>query len=125
MLTNEDEANARALHTQYMDALGQGDMDAVADLFAFPAVCKGFLEDILVATDKASLLSTYAKLIAVAPKAHRIEHLGIDVSYVRPQVLMLTMKYKQYGADDAVIHNGQALYFMKPVDETLKIFAVV
>ena len=125
MLTNDDEANARDLHTQYMDALGQGDMDTVADLFAFRAVCKGFLEDLLVATDKASLLSTHTKLIAVAPKAHRTELLGIDVSYVRPQVFMLTMNYKQYGADDTVIHNGQALYFMKPVAETLKIFAVI
>lgn len=125
MLSNEDETSMRRLHEQYMQALGSGDMAAVADLFTFPAVLKGFLDDIVVAEDNNSLLSAYDALIAAAPKAQRLELLGLDLSYIRPQVFLLTMNYKQFDASDALLHTGQALYFMKPVDGELKLFAVV
>ena len=125
MLAVEDKAKAEQLHSEYMQALSAGDMESVAALFTFPAVFKGFLEDVIVAEDARQVPGAYAKLIAVAPKAARMQLLGIDVSMVRPQVLMLTMTYEQFGADDKRIHSGQALYFMKPVDGVLKLFAVI
>jgi len=68
MWSAEDETKVRTAHGQYFQALGSGDMDALAENFVFPAVFKGFLEDAVIATDKNSLLATYQKLIAAAPR---------------------------------------------------------
>lgn len=125
MWSAEDEAAVRLAHGQYFQALGSGNMDGLAQNFVFPAVFKGFLEDPVVATDKASLLATYEKLIAVAPKATRTELVGQDVSYLRPDVYMLTMNYRQFGVNDSLIHEGRAVYFMKRVGDAFKLFAVV
>jgi hypothetical protein len=119
-----DEAKVRERHSAYFEALGSGDMGALAENFTFPAAFKGFLEDVVIATDKDSLAVTYTNLIAAAPKATRTEMLGTDVDYVRPGVYVLTMRYKQFGADDALIHEGRALYFMKSVNNEFKLFAV-
>ena len=124
MSSTDDEAKVREAHNQYFQALGSGDMDALADNFTFPAAFKGFLEDVVIATDKDSLIATYEKLIAAAPKASRTEVRGLDVSYVRPGVYSLTMSYEQYGADDALIHEGRAIYFLKSVNDDFKLFAV-
>jgi len=124
MSSAEDEARIRQTHGQYFQALGKGDMAALAETFVFPAAFKGFLDDVVIATDKASLLATYERLIAAAPKASRTELRGTDVDYLRPGVYVLTMSYAQYGADDALIHAGRALYFMKRVDDDFKLFAV-
>ncbi|MGI9327810.1 MAG: hypothetical protein ACR2PZ_21510 [Pseudomonadales bacterium] len=120
----KDAAQVRSVHDQYLQALGAGDMDTVAELFTFPAAFKGFLDDVILATDKASLLAAYEQLIAVAPTATRMELLDVEVNYIRPQVYELAMIYEQYGAEDALIHSGRAVYFMKPVDGAFKIFAV-
>jgi hypothetical protein len=120
----DDEAKVREAHSRYFQALGSGDMDALAENFTFPAAFKGFVEDVLLATDKESLITTYEKLIAAAPKASRTEIRATDVSYLRPGVYMLTMSYEQYGADDALIHEGRAMYFMKRVNDDFKLFAV-
>jgi hypothetical protein len=125
MWSAEDEAAVRLAHGRYFESLGSGNMNGLAENFVFPAVFKGFLEDPVIATDKTSLLATYEKLIAAAPKGTRTELVGQDVSYLRPDVYMLTMDYKQYGADDSLIHEGRAVYFMKRVGDTFKLFAVV
>lgn len=125
METVEDDAHVRALHERYLQALGQGDMAAVATLFAYPAVLKGFLDDVVVATDAAALQSAYDRLIAAAPKAQRTDLKGTEVSSLRPGVRMLTMTYRQYDASDQLLHEGQAVYFMKPVNGSLKMFAVM
>lgn len=124
MSSAADEAKVREVHSQYFQALGSGDMDALAENFTFPATFKGFLEDVVIATDKESLLATYESLIAAAPKASRTELRGTDVGYLRPGVYMLTMSYEQYGTDDTLIHEGRAIYFMKRVNDDFKLFAV-
>jgi hypothetical protein len=124
MWSVEDEAAVRLAHGRYFQALGSGNMDGLAENFVFPAVFKGFLADTVIATDKAALLATYEKLIAAAPKATRTELKGQDVSYLRPDVYMLTMDYKQYGANDSLIHEGRAVYFMKREGDAFKLFAV-
>ena len=124
MWSADDEAAVRSAHSRYFQALGSGNMDGLAEVFVFPAVFKGFLEDTVIATDKASLLATYGRLIAAAPKATRTEVTSQGVSYLRPDVYMLTMDYKQYGANDSLIHEGRAVYFMKRVGDTFKLFAV-
>ena len=124
MASTDDEAKVREVHNQYFQALGSGNMDALAENFIFPVAFKGFLEDVVIAVDKESLLATYERLIAAAPKASRTELRGTDVSYLRPGVYMLTMSYEQYGADDALIHKGRAIYFMKSVKGDFKLFAV-
>ncbi len=118
-----EEAKVRARHEQYFQALGSADMDALAENFTFPAAFKGFLDDVVLANDKASLIATYEKLIAAAPKATRTELDALDVGYVRPGVYMLTMSYRQY-ADDAMIHEGRAVYFVKKIGDDFKLFAV-
>jgi hypothetical protein len=124
MSSADDEAKVRQAHGQYFQALGSGDMDALAENFVFPAAFKGWLEDVVIAKDKESLIATYKRLIAAAPKATRTELRGTDVSYLRPGVYMLTMSYEQYGADDKLIHEGRAIYFMKGVNDEFKLFAV-
>jgi len=124
MASAEDEAKVREAHNRYFQALGSGDMDALAESFTFPAAFKGFLEDVVIAPDKGSLIATYEKLIAAAPKATRTEVHSLDVSYVRPGVYSLTMSYEQFGADDAPIHEGRAVYFLKSVNDDFKLFAV-
>ena len=124
MRSADDEAAVRSAHGRYFQALGSGNMDALAETFVFPAVFKGFLEDTVIATDKLSLLATYGELIAAAPKATRTELIRQDISYLRPDVYMLVMDYKQYGANDSLIHEGRAVYFMKRVGNAFKLFAV-
>ena len=124
MSAADDEAKVREVYNKYFEALGSGNMDMLAENFTFPVAFKGFLEDVVIATDKESLLSTYEKLIAAAPNATRTEVRGVDVSYLRPGVYMLAMSYEQYGEDDALIHEGRAVYFMKRVSDDFKLFAV-
>ena len=124
MSSPEDETKVRAVHSRYFEALNSGDMERLAENLTFPAAFKGFLEDVVIATDTQSLIATYEKLIAAAPSAARSEIRGTDVSYLRPGVYMLTMSYAQYGEDDALIHEGRAMYFMKRVDNNFKLFAV-
>ena len=119
-----NEARVRAVHDAYFQALGSGDMDALAAQFTFPAAFKGFLEDVVIATDKASLIATYEKLIAAAPKATRSNVHGVDFATLRPNVYMLTMNYQQFGPDDALIHEGKAMYFVKKQGDDFKLFAV-
>ena len=124
MVSSDDEALVRNAHQTYFQALSSGNMDALADCFAFPAAFKGFLEDVVLATDKASLVATYKQLIAAAPKAARTELSSTEVSYLRPGVYTLTMTYEQFGPDDRSIHAGRAVYFMKRVNEGFKLFGV-
>jgi hypothetical protein len=125
MSSADDEARIRQLHGRYIDTLGSGDLNALVEHFTFPAVFKGFLDDVTTVSDGASLASTYEKLIAAAPKAARTEVLSLDAARLRPGVHMLTMHYEQYGADDQLIHAGRALYLAKEVGSELKLFAVL
>ena len=122
-MANEEE-QVKALHAEYFQALGSGDMDALADKFTFPAAFKGFLEDVVVATDKESLATTYQALIAAAPKASRGETNYTEVAYIRPNVYMLTYDYEQFDENDTLIHKGKAIYFAKKVDGEFRLFAV-
>ena len=121
----DDETKVKEAHGRYFQALGAGDMEALAANFTFPAAFKGFLDDVAIATDKESLASTYERLIAAAPKAARTEVRGLDVGYLRPGVYMLTMSYEQYGEDDALIHDGRAVYVFKKVGDEFKLCAVL
>ena len=104
-----DEAKVKAVHERYFQALSAGDMETLAEQFTFPATFKGFLDDVVVVMDKPSLLATYERLIAAAPKAERSELHALEVSYLRPGVYMLVMNYEQYGAADALVHEGLSL----------------
>ncbi len=125
-MTDQTEREAvLAAHDAYFNALGQGDMDAVAETFVFPAVFKGFLDDPVIAADAAELKEAYVRLIAAAPKAERSDIRSREVALVRPGVYMLTMDYVQYGAGNAVVHQGKAVYFLKPVGDGYRLFAVI
>ena len=82
------------------------------------------MDDVVIATDKASLVAAYEALIAAAPKAARSDTHDISVAQVRPNVYMLTFEYSQFDSDDKLIHTGKAIYFMKEVDGEIKLFAV-
>lgn len=125
MSSVDDEAAIRELHARYFETLGSGDLEALAEHFTFPAVFKGFLDDVTMVSDGASLASTYRRLIAAAPKAARTEILSSDVSYLRPGVHMLVMHYKQFGSDDDLIHEGRAAYLAKFVGDEFRLFAVL
>lgn len=124
-LTPDTEQQVKAVHASYMAALGSGDLMAVAEQFTFPAVFKGFLDDVAVAADADSLASTYQRLIAAAPKAARTDVSSLDAGMLRPGVYSLTMNYEQFDGNDASIHLGSAVYLMKQVGDELKLFAVL
>ena len=125
MLTTDKEQQVKAVHASYMAALGQGDFAAVARQFTFPAVFKGFLDDVVIATDATSLASIYERLIAAAPKATRTDVSSLEAGILRPEVYSLTMTYEQFDADDKLIHAGSAVYLLKPAGGELKLFAVL
>lgn len=125
MSSADDESRMRQLHGRYFETLGSGDLSALAEHFAFPAVFKGFLDDVAMVTDGAALAAAYERLIAAAPKAARTEVLGLDYARLRPGVHMLTMRYEQYGSDDRLIHEGRAVYLARNVGDELKLFAVL
>ena len=125
MLTTAEEEQVKAVHARYMAALGSGDFTAVAEQFTFPAVFKGFLDDVATATDAASLASTYERLIAAAPNAARTEVRGLEASIMRPGVYSLTMTYEQFDEEGGSIHTGSAVYLMKRAGDELKLFAVL
>lgn len=125
MLSAEDEAKIKEAHSRYYQALGSRDMDALAENFTFPAAFKGFLDNVVLATDKKSLAATFDMLIAATPEAERTEIRSMEADYVRPNTYMLTMTYAQYGTDDALVHEGRAIYFMKRVDDEFKLFAIL
>lgn len=121
----DDERRVEQVYRAYFQALGSGDMNALAEKFTFPSVFKGFLDDVTIATDKASLLSTYRSLIAAAPKAAHSKLGNIEVASVRPGVYMLTVDYEQYGADQTLVYAGKAVYFMKRLNDDFRLFAVI
>lgn len=125
MSSADDVAKIRELHARYFETLGGGDLNALAEHFTFPAVFKGFLDDVVMVPDKTTLASTYERLIAAAPKAARTEVLGSEVDYLRPGVYMLTMRYEQYGSEDQLIHEGRAAYLAKKMGDEFKLFAVL
>ena len=125
MLTSDEEQQVKEVHASYMAALGKGDFAGVAEQFTFPAVFKGFLDDVVIATDAATLASTYERLIAAAPHAARTDVSSLDVGILRPGVYSLTMTYEQFDASDTSIHAGSAVYLLKRTGDELKLFAVL
>lgn len=123
-LSAQLEERVRAHHAAYFEALGSADLSSLAEVFTFPAAFKGFLDDVVIATDAESLVASYEALIAAAPKAARSDTHNISVALVRPNVYMLTFEYSQFDANDKLIHTGKAIYFMKEVDGDIKLFAV-
>ena len=125
MLTPDEEQQIKAVHANYMAALGRGDFEAMAEQFTFPAVFKGFLDDVAVATDAASLTSAYTNLIAAAPQAARTEVSHLQTGILRPGVYSLTMTYEQFDSNDQCIHAGNAVYLMQQAEGELKLFGVI
>ncbi len=125
MLTSAEEKRIKAVHASYMAALGRGDFAEVAEQFTFPAVFKGFLDDVAIATDATSLTSTYQRLIAAAPKAANTDVSSLQAAILRPGVYSLTMTYEQFDASGDSIHAGSAVYLLKYVGDELKLFAVL
>ncbi len=125
VLTKDIEQSVQNLHAGYLQALGDGDMARVAEHFSFPAVFKGFLDDLVLVNDAASLSDTYERLLAAAPKAARTELLRTEVDYLRPGVYSLTMVYNQFDAKDELLHSGRALYLVKAESNALRLFAVL
>ncbi len=125
MLTSAEEKQIKVVHASYMATLGTGDLAAVAEQFTFPAVFKGFLDDVVIATDATSLASIYERLIAAAPRAARTNVNSLEAGTLRPGVYSLTMTYEQFDADDNLIHAGSAVYLLKHTGDGLKLFAVL
>ena len=123
-MVSDDEAAVREVHSRYFEALGAGDMQRVAEQFAYPAVFKGFLEDVVLAQNAQALIATYRDLIAAAPKAARSELHSTDVVKLRPGVFTLTMHYTQFSANDEVVHEGRAVYLIKGGADGFKICGV-
>lgn len=125
MISPEDELRIKETHHRYYQALGTADWAALGEIFTFPAVFKGFVDEVLVATDASSLATTFAMLIAATPQAERTDILSMDATCVRSNTYMLDMSYVLYDMFDAPVHEGRAIYFMNRVLDDFKIFAIM
>ena len=57
------------LHKEYFRLLSGNKLDQLKDIFFYPSIFKGFLDEIVIATKGDDLKYIYKKLIAKAPQA--------------------------------------------------------
>ena len=57
------------LHKEYFRLLSDNKLDQLKDIFFYPSIFKGFLDEIVIATKGDDLEDIYKKLIAKAPQA--------------------------------------------------------
>ena len=58
------------LHKEYFRLLSDNKLDQLKDIFFYPSVFKGFLDEIVIATKGDDLEDIYKRLIAKSPQAN-------------------------------------------------------
>ena len=119
-------------HDTYYKYLFENDMNSLAKLFSFPAVFKGFVNEVQIAKNEKDIKNIYEKLIKAAPQSKfvnegrnyteittKVENKSIFK--MREDTYMLIVKYTQSDKkDNSLIFSGRASYlFIKDDEEWL------
>ena len=119
-------------HDTYYKYLFENDMNSLAKLFSFPAVFKGFVNEVQIAKNKKEIKNIYENLIKAAPQS-KFANKGINYNEINTKVenksifkmredtYMLIVKYTQSDKkDNSLIFSGRASYlFIKDDEEWL------
>tara|TARA_B100000482_G_scaffold86110_1_gene61810 strand:- start:333 stop:800 length:468 start_codon:yes stop_codon:yes gene_type:complete len=119
-------------HDTYYKYLFENDMNSLANLFSFPAVFKGFVNEVQIAKNKKEIKNIYENLIKAAPQS-KFANKGISYTEINTKVenksifkmredtYMLIVKYTQSDKkDNSLIFSGRASYlFIKDDEEWL------
>ena len=119
-------------HDAYYTYLFENDMNSLAKLFTFPAVFKGFVNEVQIAKNEKDIKNIYEKLIKAAPQSKfvnegrnyteittKVENKSIYK--MRDDTYMIIVKYTQSDKkDNSLIFSGRASYlFIKDDEEWL------
>ena len=116
-------------HDTYYKYLFENDMNSLANLFSFPAVFKGFVNEVQIAKNKKEIKNIYENLIKAAPQSKfanedrnyteintKVENKSIFK--MREDTYMLIVKYTQSDKkDNSLIFSGRASYLFIKADE--------
>ena len=119
-------------HDTYYKYLFENDMNSLAKLFSFPAVFKGFVNEVQIAKNEKEIKNIYENLIKAAPQS-KFANKGINYNEINTKVenksifkmredtYMLIVKYTQSDKkDNSLIFSGRASYlFIKDDEEWL------
>tara|TARA_B100000965_G_scaffold195770_1_gene163553 strand:- start:845 stop:1312 length:468 start_codon:yes stop_codon:yes gene_type:complete len=119
-------------HDAYYTYLFENDMNSLAKLFTFPAVFKGFVNEVQIAKNEKDIKNIYENLIKAAPQSKfvnegrnyteittKVENKSIYK--MRDDTYMIIVKYTQSDKkDNSLIFSGRASYlFIKDDEEWL------
>lgn len=119
-------------HDAYYTYLFENDMNNLAKLFIFPAVFKGFVNEVQIAKNEKDIKNIYENLIKAAPQSKfvnegrnyteittKVENKSIYK--MRDDTYMIIVKYTQSDKkDNSLIFSGRASYlFIKDDEEWL------
>ena len=109
-------------HNNYYEYLFENDMNSLAKLFSFPALFKGFVNEVQIAKNEEDIASIYQNLIKAAPQSKFVE-MGRDYTEIktslegksifkmREDTYLLVAKYTQRDKNDnSLIFSGRASY---------------
>ena len=116
-------------HDTYYKFLFENDINSLAKLFSFPAVFKGFVNEVQIAKNEKDIKNIYEKLIKAAPQSKfanedrnyteintKVENKSIFK--MREDTYMLIVKYTQSDKkDNSLIFSGRPSYLFIKADE--------
>ena len=119
-------------HDAYYTYLFENDMNSLAKLFTFPAVFKGFVNEVQIAKNEKDIKNIYEKLIKAAPQSKFVNESrnyteittkveNKSIYKMRDDTYMIIVKYTQSDKkDNSLIFSGRASYlFIKDDEEWL------
>ena len=119
-------------HDAYYTYLFENDMNNLAKLFIFPAVFKGFVNEVQIAKNEKDIKNIYENLIKAAPQSKFVNESrnyteittkveNKSIYKMRDDTYMIIVKYTQSDKkDNSLIFSGRASYlFIKDDEEWL------
>ena len=119
-------------HDAYYTYLFENDMNNLAKLFIFPAVFKGFVNEVQIAKNEKDIKNIYENLIKAAPQSKFVNESrnyteittkveNKSIYKMRDDTDMIIVKYTQSDKkDNSLIFSGRASYlFIKDDEEWL------
>ena len=111
--------------------LSDNKLDQLKDIFFYPSIFKGFLDEIVIATKGDDLKDIYKKLIAKAPQADPDDNVTTSILLkksipykLRDDSYVIIMEYSQVTEDDSEIFSGRAGYLFTNSNNEWKISGV-
>ena len=128
---NKDLEEINKLHQEYFTLLSSNNMKKLKNIFNYPSVFKGFLDEIAIVNNGDELESVYKELIAKAPQADLDANITTSTSMknsipykLRDDTYMIIMEYSQYTEDESEFFSGRAGYLFTKFDNKWKISGV-